>query len=151
MVVEIITSRTIADHNFIDGQEYTSLGIVYSHPEPPCDNPNRLSKHYSLVVEGHIAPILFPADSAALTTKLEPKTPNTGRWQDLHKEMTEDAVVKNGDYATAILDRLGVDITEVGPDYDMTKLMKLLRAYEKHNMKADEKKDNTEQWPDGSR
>lgn len=138
MVVEIIESSKIDGHDFIDGQEYKSLGKVYVWKDNHDFKGNIRVLHYALQVEGRTVPIFFPADMAAGTSKTEPKSPNTSRWEDLHKEMTEDAVVKDGDYAKAILERLDVDITDVGPHYNMKKLNELLAAYQRHNAKANE-------------
>lgn len=138
MVVEIIESSKVDGHDFIDGQEYKSLGKVYIWANDEDLKRQVRTLHYALQIEGQSSPIFFPASMAAGTNKTEPKSPNTSRWEDLHKEMTDDAVVTDGDYAKAILERLDVDITNVGPDYNMKKLNELLTAYQSHNARANE-------------
>jgi len=121
----MIKSLKIANHNFIDGQQYIATEKAYSIPIYPEGDPNRVILHYVVVLDG--LPILVPSTHAVLTDEKVPSTNMKSRTQKIHEEMTEDAVVKDGDYATAIQDRFGIDITNVGPDYDRRK-QEILKA-----------------------
>ncbi len=119
MTVEIIKSKKLGNNNFIDGQRYAFDGKSYAVPDDGTCVP---ILHYHLIVEGELASVLFPATCSVLSDE---EVTLTSRLQRTHKEMTDDAVVKDGDYVTAIKERLNVDISDVGPDFDTRALRRL--------------------------
>lgn len=131
MVIRIVTSVSLGNHNFVIGQEYEYHGTVRRYTGcDPCDL-NKYSSGRGYVTDINGSSIVIPAEHAALINKNVPDTDMRGLWQRHRDAATQDYVVFDGDYVKAAKEKLNINIKPKEradqADYNWRRIRRALR------------------------